>query len=512
MKNIKMPSAYTIVTIALLITAFLTYIIPYSVIDPKTSEVVVGAILDSEGNVIRNVGTQPVGLWSILKAPIIGFQQSSDVGIAILIAGGFLGVLNYVGALQVGVSKLNSTFKGTLLIALMTLFSAILGTVFGFAEEIPAFIIVIVPMFVLAGYDVMTGLGVLFVGASIGAMSAIVNPFATGTAYAVIGNENLSLGSGIVLRIIIFISLYIISTIILIRYANKVKKNPETSILYNVPDVKTLVNENTEDLPLTKQRLASLFLFIAIVAMLIIGYVPWSEFQIGDTNLFNFINSPLLMLSNIPILGSILGFSEITPMGDWFFNELSLIFLLGAIILKFINKLTEKEFLDAFLNGAKDILGIVLILALARGVSVIMGGSSEGISLTLVYWISNGLADAPVWIFTIFGVLSFAAIGIFLQSTSSVAGISMPILGAVAFAIFSTSPMGGEIGQIILVSAYNVGLSFTIWLYPGGVILGTLAMVNVPYIYYAKFMLRFLIPMLIIGTFIVFIAPYINLI
>lgn len=507
-----MPTAYTIVTIALLVTAALTYIIPHSVMDPETSEVIVGAVFDSQGNIIRDVGTQPVGLWGILKAPIIGFQQSSDVGIAIFIAGGFLGVLNYVGALQAGVGKLNKTFKGSVLIALMTLFSAILGTVFGFAEEIPAFVIVIVPMFVLAGYDVMTGLGVLFVGATVGGMSAIVNPFATGTAYAVIGNENLSLGSGIVLRIVIFIVLYIISTIILIKYANKVKENPESSILYNVPDIKTLISENTEDLALTKQRLASLFLFMAVVAMLIIGYVPWAEFQIGDTNLFDVINAPIAMLANIPVLGTVLGASQITPMGDWFFNELSLIFLVGAIILKFINKLPEKEFIDGFVDGAKDMLGIVLILGLARGVSVIMGGRSQGISLTLVYWISNGLADAPVWIFTIFTILAFAAIGVFLQSTSGVAAISMPILGAVAYAIFSTTPMGGEVGQILLVSAYNVGLCFTIWLYPGGVILGTLAIVNVPYVYYVKFMLRFLIPMLVIGTILVSIAPYIGLV
>lgn len=75
---------------------------------------------------------------------------------------------------------------------------------FWFWEEIPAFSIVIVPLFVLAGYDVMTGLAVLFIGATAGNMASVVNPFSVGAAIGAIGNPELSLGSGMILRMVIF--------------------------------------------------------------------------------------------------------------------------------------------------------------------------------------------------------------------------------------------------------------------------------------------------------------------
>jgi len=512
MKNFKLPSAYTIVVIALLITAALTYFIPVSVYDSEASQVVVGATFDSNGNIVHGVGTQPAGLWDVLKAPILGFQQASSVGIALLIAGGFLAVLNHVGALEAGIGKLITKFQGSVLIAMMMMIFAILGTVFGFAEEIPAFAIVIIPMFVLAGYDVMTGLGVLFIGAAAGGMASIVNPFSTGAAVSVIGNDNLSLGSGIILRMIIFIVLYAIATFLMIRYANSVKEDPKNSILYGVEGVKTLTDNARQDLELTRGRLISIFMFIGVVVALILGYVPWSEFYIGATNMFDIVNAPLIALSNVPVLGVLLGIGNVTPLGYWFFDEFSFVFLIGAILLKFINKIPEKEFVNIFVNGAKDMLGVVLVLSIARGISVIMGSRTSGISVTFVYWISSVLGGAPVWAFAVFAVLAFASIGLFLQSSSGVAGISMPILGAVAYALFAATAIGGEGGQIILISAFTLGLSFTGWLYPSAIVLGTLEIVNVPYTHHLKFTLKFLVPMLIAGTFIIAIAPYIGLI
>lgn len=103
MKKFKLPTAYTIVVIVLIFTAALSYFVPQSVVHPETGEIVFNAIFSGEGDILQGEGLQPFGLWDLLIAPIEGFQAAADVGIGILVAGGFLSVLNYTGALEAGI-------------------------------------------------------------------------------------------------------------------------------------------------------------------------------------------------------------------------------------------------------------------------------------------------------------------------------------------------------------------------------------------------------------------------
>ena len=512
MKKIKfkMPSAYTIVLIALIITAALSYFIPQSVFDKDSGQIVLDAILGSDGEILRNQGLQPYGVWDVLMAPIKGFQASSDVGVGILVAGGFLAVLNETGSLEAGIGKLLDSFKGSILIAIMVFAFAILGTSFGFWEEITAFAVVVIPMFVLAGYDVMLGLGVLFLGATVGNMASLVNPFSTGAAVAAIGNPELSLGSGILLRLLIFIALYFVATFYLIQYGKKVKANKNKSMIYDIKEVKTLTEENSKMPEFTSRRKWSVGVFIMLVILMIVGFFPWLELT-GEAG-FNFINIPFNLLADIPVLGSLLGAGHVTPFGEWGFNEFAILFLMGSFILKVINKMTEMEFINTFIDGMKDIFSVVVVLAIARGIALIMGDATQGMSITFIYWISNALSSVPLWIFGIFAMGAYILIGVFLQSTSGVAGISMPILGAVASALFAGSVLGAAGGQIVLISAFAVGVNFMSAVYPGATVMGTLEMVNVPYDRYLKFVLKALIAMLFVSAIIISIAPYLGLV
>jgi len=440
-KPFKMPSAYVIVFIALFLVIVLTYFIPVSVRDVETGDVIFNAMFDADGNVVQNAGPQPGGLWEILVAPIRGFQSASDVGIALLMAGGFLSVMSATGGLEAGIGRMLKRLKGNVLIALMLLVCALMGTVFGFWEEILAFSLIVVPMFVLAGYDVMTGFAVLFIGSTVGNMASVVNPFSTGAAVAAIGDPELSMGSGIVLRIIIFVVLYAISAIMLMKYGAKVRHSPEKSALHGVEGVKTTPSGETKEIPeMTPKRMASTILFVVMILVLIIGYVPWGD--IGGEALGKAVNAPFTALALVPILGDILGSGHMTPLGDWGFDEFSVLFFIGSIILMIINQLKIDDFLKNFLDGARDLLGVVIVLAIARGIAIVMGSSTEGMSVTLVYWISNALQNVPLWTFAPFAILAYLLIGLAIQSTSGVAGISMPILGAVVAALF----LGGSIG------------------------------------------------------------------
>ena len=463
-KKKRMLSAFSIVFIFLVITAILTWIVPQSVV--VDNQVIYNAIFDEAGNVIKGAGYQPAGLWDILIAPIKGFEKSSSVGIAILMAGAFLGVINSIGAMDAGIGALLKRYTGTSLIAILLFVFAVFGSVFGFWEEIPAFSIIIIPLFVIAGYDVITGLAVLTVGATAGNMASVVNPFSVGAAIGAIGNKSLSLGNGIVLRIILFFVLYVIGLFFTLKYANMVRKNKEKSLV-NGLDIKTLTH-NQEKLPeLTKKRFWSLVVFVMVIVLLILGYIPWYEIKLSDGKTFqDIINAPITFLANLPFIGNFLGLKHFTLFGDWYFEEFSFVFFVGALALGLINKIPEDRFIKEFIAGAKDLLGVILVLAISNGISIIMGTKTSGISVTFVYWIQSALQGIPAWAFSIAVMMAYVGIGFFLQTSSGVAGITMPILGAVAFALFDNSVIGAIAGQIILISAYTIGLNFTSGIYP----------------------------------------------
>lgn len=509
-RRFQMPSAYVIVFIALLVVVVLTYFIPVSIHHPDTGEVVYNAILDENGAVVPDAGPQPYGIWDVILAPIKGFQDASNVGIALLMAGGFLSVLTATGGLDAGIGKMLQVLKGAPLIALMNLVFALMGTIFGFWEETLAFGLVVIPIFVRAGYDVMMGMAVMFLGATVGNMASVVNPFATGAAVAAIGDPNLTMGSGIVLRMVLFVAMYLLSTVLLIRYGAMVKAHPERSALYQVEGIKTGVDSDAALPPMTKKRIASIVLFVLMILLLVVGYIPWAD--IGGENISNIINAPIRALGKIPVLGSILGAGHMTPLGEWGFDEFSVLFFGGALLLLVINRLKLQDFIDQFLDGAKGLLGVVIVLSISRGIGVVMGDSSQGMSVTLVYWISNALAQLPQWVFAVVAVIAYVCIGIAMQSTSGVSGISMPILGAVAAALFAGSAIGSEGGGIVLISAFTIGLNFMCLIYPGAEVLGVSEIYGVPYSNYLKFMLKHAIPLLLIATIILSLAPYIGLV
>lgn len=505
-----MPTSYTVVFIALLVATVLSYFVPQSAFDAETGKIIVNAARDAEGNILVGQGLQPQGFYDVLMSIVKGFKDSSEVAVGILCAGGFLAVLNHVKALEAAIDSMLHKFKGNMLIAVMIFIFALLGTTFGFWEEIVAFSVVVVPMFVLAEYDVMTGLAVLFVGATIGNMASLVNPFSIGAAVGAIDSPDLTIGSGIILRALIFLALYIVGSIMVIKYASGVKSDPKKSVLANIKDVNTMIEVDSEQPEFTGKRKASAAVLVVVILLIIIGNFPWE--QLLGMRAFEIVNAPFTALAKIPLLGNIIGASHFTPFGEWGFFDFGFVFLLGAFILKFINHIPEREFTSVFMDGMKDLLGVVVVLAISRGISIVVGSKTQGMSVTFIYWLSTALANVPLWIFGIAAVLVYIVIGIFLQSTSGVAGLSMPILGTVAAALFMNTDIGSVGGQVILISAFVAGINFMSAIYPSATTMGTLDLVNVPYDVYLKFGLKIYLTLLAVAMIIIGIAPYLGIV
>lgn len=508
-----MPSALMIVMIFLAIVALLTWFVPTSVVVEDAagnSEIIYNAAFDEDGNVIENAGTDPVGLWDFFMAPILGLGEGIDVAAALIVSGGFVAILNATGALDAGISTLLRKFSGNTLIILLMFAFALMGSVYGLWEELPAYAIVIIPIFVAAGYDVMTGMLVILVGAVAGNMADVVNPYAIGAAVAAIGNDELSIGSGIVLRMILFVVLLGIGMFSVLRYANGIKKDPSKSVVANIEGVGMHNTVDADEFkPMTGRHKASLIVFGLVIIVTICGYAPWDSLAIGDGYAFDYINA-FKNLSGT-FIGNLIGVDGLCEFSWWYFSEFSTTWLIGAIIIAVINKMPESEFVKTFAAGAADLMGVILVLACSRGIGIFMGSKEAGMSITFIHWIQQILTGVPLWAFAIAAIAVYILIAIFLQSTSGVAGITMPIFGAIALALFAMTSAGSTGGQIVLMSAFTIGVNFVCGLYPESTNMGICEMTGVPYPVFFKTMLKHLVPMLVAAAIIISIAPYVGL-
>ena len=331
-----------------------------------------------------------------------------------------------------------------------------------------------------------------------------------GAAVAAIGNPELSLGSGILLRLVLFVVMLTMGILFVIRYANKVKANPEKSLIAGQEN-HLFKTENVGLAEFTPRRIWSLVVFGLVILFCVMGYIPWDSITTSSGTAFDVVNAPQYA-SQGHFIGNLLGMNKFTEFGWWYFIEFSVIWLIGAIVIGLINKMPEKEFVSVFAQGAADLVTVVFVLAASRGISLFMGTSESGMSITFIYWIQKVLSGVPLWAFVVAGVFAYFAIGLFLQSTSGVAGITMPIFGAVAFALFAASSVGSVGGQTILLSTFTCGINFVCALYPESTNMGICEMAGVPFNVFFKQWLKTLLPILIVAIIIISAAPYIGLV
>ena len=234
-RSFKFPTAYTILALLIVAIALLTYVIPAGSFQYQDGSPVPGTY--------QRVDPNPQGIADILVAPINGMYgiQGADgqistyaegalygaIGVAlfVLMIGGFLGVTMKTGAIDAGIGAAVKRLEkqGTLLITILMAIFALGGSTYGMAEETLAFYPLIIAALIALGYDSLTAVATILLGAGIGTLASTVNPFATGIAS---GFAGIPLGDGIVLRVIMLIVCTAVGMWFVTRYANKVKADP----------------------------------------------------------------------------------------------------------------------------------------------------------------------------------------------------------------------------------------------------------------------------------------------
>ncbi len=472
MLKFKMPSAYTLLFLIIVVIAALTWVVQGGAYDMKMDKATEREIpIAGTYQVLPSKEQTPQGIWEVVNAPINGFFDAKDIALFVLVIGGFIGVVNKTGAIDAGITRVIRKLKGRehwLIPILMTLF-AIGGSTYGMAEETIAFYPILIPVLIAAGYDALTAVSIVALGAGIGCLGSTVNPFATGIAS---GFAGISIGDGMGLRFIILIVTLLVTIIFVMRYAKKVKSDPSKSLIakMKVENEKHFLSQKTEDLEFTGRRKAVLWVFGLTFVIMILGVVPWA-YKFNITIFEDFAKA----LGKIPFVGKLLG--GIIPLGDWWFGELTMLFLVSSIIIAFIYRMGEGNFTSTFINGAKDLLGVAIIIGVSRGITVVM--DAGGMTATVLHWGEVMLKDMGAVLFTNLSFLFYLPLSFLVPSTSGLATLSMPIMAPLAdFA---------GIGRDLVITAYQSASGIINLLTPtSAVIMGALAIARIPYGTYLK--------------------------
>lgn len=367
----------------------------------------------------------PQGLWEALLAPVKGIKEVVDIIVVVLFVGGLLALEAKVGAIQAGFKVLMNKMKGNekWLIPILIALFAVCGSAYGSQEETVVYYAFMVPLMLAAGYNAMTALLTVIVGTSVGIAASTVNPFSAMIAAEVGGGK---VGDGMLLRSIMLLAGILIGSFFVVRYAEKVKAGAYAEDSVNDHKLKYAKAKEGDDTFDGKRKATLAIIFAALIGITIFAFIPW------DTLGINWFVDAKYWLYDIPFIGRLLG--DITPFGWWYFDELSVLYLVSALAIGFMHKIGDREFVDIFMQGAKDVLGVCLIIGVARGITVIMNDGN--ITHTILYWLESALASLPEnWVKGLFGgvlYLIYLPLAFLIPSTSGLASVSMPIFGQLA--------------------------------------------------------------------------------
>lgn len=433
-------------------------------------------------------------LATVVMAPFNGFKEAIDVCIFILLLGGFLGVVTKTGALDAGVGALVKKLKGNetvLIVVLMVLFS-IGGTTYGMAEETVAFYVLICSTMVAAGFDTTVGVATIMLGAGVGVLGSTVNPFAVGVALDGLKEKGIQYNSGtvILLGAILWITALLAAIFYVLKYANKVKAEKGSTILslQEQNDMQEhFGHANFDNIEFTSKTRVTLTIFAITFIIMVISLIPWESFGI------TFFKEIIIFGHKIPWTSYLTG----TSLGEWYFAELAMWFLLSGILIGIVNGFKEQEIIDSFMDGVKDILSVVLIIAVARGASVLMAATKfDAFILDSASKALNGLS--PV-VFAPASYILFLVLSFLIPSTSGLASVAFPVLGPLTAAL-KYSP---EVMVLIFSAASGVINLITP---TSGVVMGGLATARVQYTTWIKFVAKLIAIIVVMDVVILTVA------
>ena len=482
-KKRGMPSSFTILLALLAIVAVVTVIVS------GTSG---GAVTAAR-------------LSDFCTAPIKGFADALPVCLFVMILGGFLGMMTETGALDNGIAVLVQKLKGNeiMLIPVLMLIFSLGGTTYGMCEETVPFYALLAATMMAAGFDPMVGAATVLLGAGCGCLGSTVNPFAVGAAVDALTGVDIAVNQSIIIGLgaVLWLVTTVMSIVFVMNYAKKVKADKGSTIL-SMQELKDAeethgkaASEVNKEVKLTGRQKGVLIAFAFTFVVMIVGFIPLADLNEGVANFFD-AGAVYDADGNAVVQGWSALITGL-PIGQWYFDEASTWFFLMAILIGIIGGLSEKQIVNTFITGAADMMSVVLVIALARGISVLM--ASTGLDVFVLDAAANALAGLSGVIFAPMSFLVYFGLSFLIPSTSGMATVSMPIMGPLAVKL-GFSP---EVMVMIFSAAIGVVNLFTP---TSGAIMGGLALAKIEWTTWLKFALKLIVALSVVCAIILTVA------
>ncbi len=435
-----MPNTFVLLFSLLALIALATWLVPGG--KYETHMVNGKSLIDPAS--FHYVTANPQGPVALMMAPIKGFVEAALIIGFVLIVGGAFAVLQKTQAIDSMIKSVAKAHTHSRLVRAMiipvfvTLFS-LGGATFGMAEEAIPFVMIFIPLALALGYDSIVGVSIPFIGSQIGFAAAFLNPFNVGIAQGIAG---VPVFSGIGFRLIVWALATAVTIIFLMWYAARIKKNPQLSPTFALDQERRLHSQH-DDLSdfsgMTGVHKAVLWLFLSTLVAMVVGVVKY----------------------------------------DWFINEIAALFLVMAIVVGVVARLSPDEFISAFMQGAKDLVTTALVIALARG-TMILARDAHIIDTLLHGLMPLVQSSNPIFaahkMFVIQSVINF-----FIHSGSGQAALTMPIMAPLADLV--------GVSRQTAVLAFQFGEFTTPMIPTSGITVGVLALAGIPWTTWAKWMI-----------------------
>ena len=482
-KKRGMPSSFTILLALLAIVAVITVIVS------GTSG---GAVTAAR-------------LSDFCTAPIKGFADALPVCLFVMILGGFLGMMTETGALDNGIAVLVQKLKGNeiMLIPVLMLIFSLGGTTYGMCEETVPFYALLAATMMAAGFDPMVGAATVLLGAGCGCLGSTVNPFAVGAAVDALTGVGIEVNQSIIIGLgaVLWIVTTAMSIVFVMNYAKKVKADKGSTILsmQELMDAEEAhgkaASEVHKEVKLTGRQKGVLIAFAFTFVVMIVGFIPLADLNEGVANFFD-AGAVYDADGNAVVQGWSALITGL-PIGQWYFDEASTWFFLMAVLIGIIGGLSEKQIVNTFITGAADMMSVVLVIALARGISVLM--ANTGLDVFVLDAAAKALAGLSGVIFAPMSFLVYFGLSFLIPSTSGMATVSMPIMGPLAVKL-GFSP---EVMVMIFSAAIGVVNLFTP---TSGAIMGGLALAKIEWTTWLKFALKLIVALSVVCAVILTVA------
>jgi uncharacterized ion transporter superfamily protein YfcC len=439
---------------------------------------------------LRNAGTQRVDTETVGRV----FGQIGVI-VFIMSIGAFISVSFATRSLEVAVAALANRLrdKGWMLIASVMLLFSLLGSTMGFSVETLGFYALFIPLMAALGYDRLVTASMIIIGALVGVMSSTVNPFSIGVAA---GEAGVSIGDGIVLRGVLWIVLTGMSIGWVLRYAAKVRQDPQASLVgWGEPgDAPSAASEDTEaepGQPEAQARLTSTQKWVLLITALAFGLmifsvIPWSSVVGGRA-------AP----ADYYALHAVVGAQPFWFELNWWFPQLAMLFILASVWVGMVAGMGEKETVRLIAAGAADMIGPAMVVLLAGGVSVIMNNTQT--LDTILNSMEKLVSGASAGVFVFLTVLVNIPLAVLIPSSSGHGALAMPLLAPLAdFA---------GVSRASTITAWIMGHGLALLVAPTSVVLvGGLAIAKVGYDKYVRFVWPLLLALFVVSTAIIGLA------